>query len=150
VLDVYVDADGCPVREEVYRVAARYDLRVLVVSNSWMRVPDRGRVELVLVDDAFDAADDWIASRAGAGDVVVTADIPLAARILERGARALGIRGRESTGETIGEDLATREFAAHLRESGVVTGGPRPLERRDRSSFLQALDRIVQEIRRGR
>ena len=150
MLDIYVDADACPVKDEIYKVARRYDLRVYVVANTWMRTPDDGRVELVRVDDGFDAADDWVVEHAGAGDIVVTVDIPLAARCLERGARVLGSQGREFTPDSIGTALAKRELLAGLREMGEMTGGPAPMEKKHRSQFLQTLDRVVQQLRRAR
>lgn len=148
MLDIYVDADACPVKDETYRVAARYDLRVFIVSNSWMRTPEAGRVELVLVDDGFDAADDWVADRAEQGDVVITNDIPLAARCLKRGARVLGAKGKEFTDDSIGSALASRELLSQLREMGEMTGGPAPLEKKDRSRYLERLDQIIQALRR--
>ena len=126
MLDLYVDADACPVKDEIYRVAKRYDLAVFVVTNAWMFTPPAGRVELVLVGQGFDAADDWIAERASEGDIVITADIPLAARCLARGARALDAKGREFTPDAIGSALASRELLSDLRDLGVVTGGPAP------------------------
>jgi uncharacterized protein YaiI (UPF0178 family) len=149
VLDIYVDADACPVKNEVYRVAGRYGLEVIVVANSWMRVPDDPRISIEVVTDGFDAADDWIAERAGTGDIVITADIPLAARCLEVGARVLGPTGRPFDAENIGAALATRELLADLRAGGEFAGGPPPLEKRDRSRFLQRLDEEVQTIRRS-
>ena len=148
MLDIYVDADGCPVKQEVYRVATRYGLKVILVANSRMRVPDRDSVELVLVDDQLDAADNWIVEHAAENDIVVTGDIPLAHRCLKQGARVLGPRGRVFTEDSIGSALATRDLLAYLRELGESTGGPAPFERRDRSQFLQRLDEIVQAIRR--
>ncbi|MFV1958770.1 MAG: YaiI/YqxD family protein [Planctomycetota bacterium] len=148
--DIFVDADACPVKDETYRVARRYDLRVFVVSNTWLATPEEGRVERVLVGDAFDAADDWVAGHVGEDDVVITSDIPLAARCLEKGARVLGPKGVEFTEDSIGRALASRALLSELREMGEMTGGPAPFERRDRSLFLQALDRIVQAIRRRR
>ena len=148
MLDIYVDADACPVKEETYRVAKRYDLQVYLVSNSWMRTPEQGGVELVVVDDGFDAADDWIATHVESGDIVLTTDIPLAARCLEAGAQLINSKGREFTEEAIGEALARRELMALLRESGERTGGPAPLEKRDRSRFLQKLDEVIQSVRR--
>ena len=147
--EIIVDADGCPVKEEIYRVARRYGMKVTLVANSWMRVPDEKGIELVVVGERFDAADDWIAQRASRNDVVVSADIPLAARCLENGARVLGPRGREFTDDSIGEALASRELQVHLRELGTMTGGPAPLEKKDRSRFLQRLDAIIQSVRRG-
>ena len=145
---ILVDADACPVKEEIYRVARRHGLRVLLVSNSWMRVPPWDWIELVVVDDSFDAADDWIAAQATPKDVVVTSDIPLAARCLEAGARVLGPKGRRFTEESIGEALASRELTAHLREMGIQAGGPAPLEKKDRSRFLQHLEDVLQALRR--
>jgi uncharacterized protein len=149
-MNVYVDADGCPVKEETYRVAKRYGLHVFVVANSWIRVPDDASIEPIVVSGGFDAADDWIAERAGAGDVVISGDIPLASRCLKNGARVLGTTGREFTDDSIGDALATRELLSHLRMMGTVTGGPAPFSKQDRSRFLQELDRIIQAVRRGR
>jgi uncharacterized protein YaiI (UPF0178 family) len=148
LLDIYVDADGCPVKQEVCRVATRYGLEVILVANARMRVPDDLSVKLVVVDVQFDAADDWIVEHVAENDIVVSADIPLAARCVKKGARVLSPRGRVFTEETIGAALATRDLLAHLREAGTVTGGPPPFARRDRSQFLQRLDEIVQAIRR--
>lgn len=148
-MTVFVDADACPVKDEVYRVARRYAWPVKVVANQWMRVPPDAGIELVVVEGGFDAADDWIAERAGRTDVVVTADIPLAARCLASGARVLGPKGREFTEDSIGDALATRELMSQLRDLGEVAGGPAPFAKRDRSEFLQKLDTIVQAIRRG-
>jgi len=145
---ILVDADGCPVKEEVYRVARRYGLVVLVVANSWIRTPDDERVRLTVVSDGFDAADDRIVEQAEAGDVVVTSDIPLAARCLARRAVVLDPKGRRFTDDDIGSALASRALSAHLRESGVITGGPAPFQARDRSQFLQALDAAIQQSRR--
>ncbi|MFH1279965.1 MAG: YaiI/YqxD family protein [Candidatus Eisenbacteria bacterium] len=149
MIRILVDADACPVKPEVYKVAARYDLPVLVVSNIPMRTPREGRVELVLVGDGMDEADDKIVLLAGPEDIVITADIPLAARAVAKGARALGPKGREFTEESVGDTLATRDLMTHLREAGSVTGGPAPFAKKDRSRFLDCLDRIVQALRRG-
>jgi uncharacterized protein YaiI (UPF0178 family) len=150
LLDVYVDADGCPVKEEVYRVARRCALTVYIVSARHIAVPAEPWVRPVVVGGRFDAADDWIAERAGEDDVVVTGDIPLAARCLERGAYVLGPRGQEFTDETIGSALAGRELMDQLRQMGAASGGPPALTRQDRSRFLQRLDEIVQTVRRSR
>jgi len=147
-VEIYVDADGCPVKDEVYRVAQRYGLAVHVVANKTLRVPLQPNVRAVRVDGGFDAADDWIAERAGAGDIVVTTDVPLAARCVKRGARALGPKGREFTEESIGDALATRDLMDHLRQMGVETGGPAAFEAKDRSRFLQKLDELIHTIRR--
>ena len=148
MLHVYVDADACPVKNEVYRVAGRYDLEVTLVANSWMRTPDDPRIRLEVVKEGFDAADDWIAESAGPGDVVITADIPLAQRCLEAGARVLGTTGKPFTTENIGDVVATRDLLADLRGAGEVTGGPPPVGKRERSQFLQQLDQMIQAIRR--
>lgn len=145
---LYVDADGCPVKQEVYRVATRHNLKVILAANSWMRVPNSDDVELVVVDDQFDAADDWIVEQAVEQDVVVTADIPLAARCLKKGARVLSPRGRVFTEDSIGEALANRDLLSHLRELGTITGGPAPFEKKDRSRFLQRLDEIIRTVQR--
>jgi uncharacterized protein YaiI (UPF0178 family) len=140
------------VKEEVYRVAKRYGARVVLVSNTWMRVPRESWVELVVVKEAggLDDADHHIVELAEADDIVVTDDIILASRCLEKGARALTPRGRIFTPESIGEALATRELMADLREAGAVTGGPAPFEKKDRSNFLQRLDEIIQAIKKGK
>jgi uncharacterized protein YaiI (UPF0178 family) len=149
-LRILIDADACPVKDETYRVAVRYGIRVKVVTNSWMRVPDREEIELVLVEKSreLDVADDWIAERARPGDIVITADIPLAARVVKAGARALSPRGRIFTPDSIGDTLATRDLMADLREGGELTGGPPPFSKRDRSEFLQRLDQLVHAARR--
>jgi len=145
---IYVDADACPVKDEVYRVARRYGLPVVLVANSYLRYPGREGVRLVVVEEGPDAADDWIAGHVQAQDIVVTADIPLAARCLDAGARVLGHAGRPFTSENVGESLATRHLLQQLRDQGVMTGGPPPFSRKDRSLFLQKLDEAVQAIRR--
>jgi uncharacterized protein YaiI (UPF0178 family) len=148
VLEIYVDADGCPVKEEVYRVAARYGLKVWVVANDWLRVPDEPLLTRVTVGEGLDRADDWIAERIGPGDVAVTADVPLAARCVERGARALALNGRAFSADSIGSDLANRNLMTALREAGEIRGGGRPFTKHDRSRFLGALDSAIQAIRR--
>jgi uncharacterized protein len=145
---LYIDADACPVKDEVYRVAQRYGLAVFVVSNSWIRTPPHPRITSVVVDDGPDVADDWIAERAGAGDVVITADIPLADRALKAGAQALHPTGRAFTADSIGAALASRSIGEHLRSVGEVTRGPKPFAPADRSRFLQALDAAVVKARR--
>lgn len=141
--EIFVDGDACPVKDEVYAVAARIGLAVIVVANQRIHVPADLGVEMIVVKEGPDAADDWIAEEIRAGDIVITADIPLAARCLEVGAMALGTNGREFTADSIGSALATREIKASIRESGVVTGGPAPMTARDRSRFSNALDRLV-------
>lgn len=147
---ILVDADSCPVKDEVCRVGLRYGLAVRLVANQSLPVPERGDVQAVLVSDRFDAADDWIVEHVRPDDIVITGDILLAARCLEAGARALGPRGRGFDGASIGEALAAREAAATLREMGLDTGGPPAFADRDRSRFLQALDTLVNAVRRGR
>jgi uncharacterized protein YaiI (UPF0178 family) len=147
-LEIYVDADGCPVKEEVYRVAKRYGLSVILVANARMRVPRKDWVRLVLVDDQFNAADDWIVEHIAEDDIVISGDIPLASRCLTKGARVLSPRGRVFRENSIGNALANRDFNAHLRELGAITGGPEPFGRPDRSRFLQRLDEIIQAVRR--
>ncbi len=145
---IYVDADACPVKPEVVRVAQRYGLGVTFVAGSWMRVPGGPDVVLEVVDRGFDAADDWIAARVAPGDLVVTADIPLAARCLAAGAGVLGTTGRPFTEANIGDALATRNLLAEMRGAGIEAGGPPPFDPRDRSRFLQALDRAIHAPRR--
>jgi uncharacterized protein len=145
---IFVDADGCPVKQEVYRVAKRYGLKVRLVANSWMRTPDEDSIEMVVVDGQFDAADDWIVEHATENDIVITADIPLASRCLKAGAATLSPKGQVFTDETIGDALASRELLSHLREMGTITGGPSPFEKKDRSRFLQRLDETIQALRR--
>ncbi len=149
--EIYIDADACPVREEVYRVAGRLGVGVLVVSNGSrpIRPPDLSYVRMVLVGEAADAADDWIALRIGSADVCVTADIPLAARCLAKGARVVPPTGRPFTNANIGNALAGREIARHLRELGATGKGPAPFAKADRSRFLSALDNAVQAALRG-
>jgi uncharacterized protein len=144
--DIYVDGDACPVREETYRVAARLRLNVFVVSNGSrpIRPPGMPNVSMVLVRDSADAADDWIAEHISAADVCVTSDIPLASRCLQRRARAVSPIGKHWTEANIGNALAGREIARHLRELGATTRGPAPLTSRDRSRFLSALNNAVQ------
>lgn len=149
MLHIYVDADACPVKEEVYRVARRYGLRVTLVANSPFRVPEDESFELVVVPGGIDVADDWIAERVEEGDIVITADIPLAARCLARGARVIGTSGNPFTEDNVGAALATREILSQLRDAGEMTSGPPPFTSRDRSRFLQALDTAIQAIRRA-
>jgi uncharacterized protein len=149
VLEIFIDADACPVKQEVYRVAQRYGLHVTVVANSRIRIPHEDWSQLVVVEGRFDAADDWIVEHVVANDIVVSGDIPLAARCLDKGARVIGPRGDIFTPDSIGDALASRALLANLRELGTITGGPDPFENRDRSRFLQRLDETIQLIRRG-
>lgn len=149
--EIFVDGDACPVKDEVYAVAARLGLAVVVVANQRINVPRDLGVEMVVVPDGPDAADDWIAEEIRASDIVITADIPLAARCLAVGAFALGTNGREFTPDSIGGALATRDIKAGIRETGIMTGGPSPITARDRSRFSNELDRIVNRaLRVGR
>ncbi len=148
-IEIFVDADACPVKDEIYRVARRYGLKVFVVANGHVRVPDDGMTELVVVEQGPDIADDWIASRAGASDIVVTADIPLAHRCLQGGAEVVGPTGRAFTNSSIGVALAQRGLMEHLRSTGASTGGPKPFAASDRSRFLSALDEAVNRKKRA-
>lgn len=148
MLDLFIDADACPVKDEIYRVAERYGLKVFVVANNWMRVPDHPRIELITVADGLDVADDWIAERAGEGDIAITSDIPLASRCVKNGARAIGPSGQPFTEDSIGDVLATRNLMTELRETGEIRGTGRPFSKQDRSRFLQALDTAIQAIKR--
>ncbi|MBM3264094.1 MAG: YaiI/YqxD family protein [candidate division Zixibacteria bacterium] len=148
MLHIFVDADACPVKQEVYRVATRYRLSVTLVTNAPMRVPHEPWLALKVVTDGFDAADDWIVEHVQTGDIVVTADIPLANRCLKKEAWVIGPTGKPFTAYNIGQALATRDLLSELRGAGTITGGPPPLTPRDRSLFLQKLDEAVQSIRR--
>ena len=146
---ILVDADACPVKDEVYRVAARYGLTTTVVANQPLLVPRDPLIERVLVPAGLDAADDWIAERAGPHTVVVTADVPLASRCVKAGASVLGPTGKAFTDSSVGMALATRDLMQSLREAGAVTGGPKPFSAKDRSAFLGALDRALVRLRRS-
>ncbi|MEA3358424.1 MAG: YaiI/YqxD family protein [Thermodesulfobacteriota bacterium] len=148
MLHIFVDADACPVKQEVYRVASRYSLDVTLVANSWMRVPNERWIALEVVGDELDAADDWIVAHVQPYDIVVTADIPLASRCLKEDARVIGPTGKPFTENNIGQAVATRDLLSELRNAGEITGGPPPLRKRDRSRFLQQLDNVIQSIRR--
>ncbi len=150
-MTIYIDADGCPVKNEVYRVAKRFGLKVYLVSNSRMGIPQGELFELVIVNEGFNAADDWIVEQVRDNDIVVSSDIPFAARCLEKGARVIDPKGRIFSKETIGDALANRELMAYLRDMGDVTGGPAPFEKRDRSRFLHRLDEVIQAaVRAGK
>src|SRR5438552_1477755 len=148
MLTIYIDADACPVKDEVYRVARRYELRVVVVANAPLRVPAQPLVELV-VRPGFGAADDWIAEQAGVGDVVITADVPLAARSLSKGARVLDPRGRPFRDADIGAAVGMRDLMDELRQGGIVTGRPAAMTPKDRSRFLSKLDEMAGAVVRG-
>ena len=147
-MQIYIDGDGCPVKDEVYRVAERYELVVVVVTNKWMRTPERDWIRLVVVESGADVADDWIIEHVAAHDIVVTGDIPLASRCVHKGAGVLGLKGLPFTEDNIGGVLATRDLLAELREQGERTRGPAAFTKQDRSRFLQALDAMVHAMRR--
>jgi uncharacterized protein YaiI (UPF0178 family) len=145
---IFVDADACPVKAEVYRVAERYGLKVFVVANSFMNVPSSDLIERVIVSEGPDVADDWIVERAGPADIVITADIPLAGRCVRNKATVIGPTGKPFTDDSIGMALATRDLLTDLRSAGATTRGPPPLSRQDVSRFLSALDLAVTRLQR--
>ena len=146
---LFVDADACPVKDEVYRVAERHGLPVYVVAGAFIRVPSDPRIERVAAGTGPDAADDWIAERVGPGDIVITADVPLASRCVKAGAEVLAPTGKHFSVDSIGMALATRNLMDHLRETGQATSGPKAFGPRDRSNFLSALDNSVTRLRRA-
>lgn len=148
MLTVYIDGDACPVKEEALRVAERHDLDVFLVSNSWLMIQVSPKVKKIVVSDDFDAADNWIAERIGTGDLVITADIPLASRALKQGAEALGPTGKAFTTANIGTALAMRELNAHLRETGASPGYNASFTKQDKSAFLRGMEEIIQKIKR--
>ncbi|MCM2265681.1 MAG: YaiI/YqxD family protein [Desulfuromonadales bacterium] len=148
--EIYVDADACPVKQEVCKVARRYRLNVILVANARMRVTDPDVARLVVVDGEFNAADDWIVAQVAAGDIVITADIPLASRCVKSGARVLSPTGYEWSDANVGQALATRDLLSELRDAGAMLGGPPPFQPRDRSRFLQNLDQMIQDVKRAR
>ena len=147
---IYVDADACPVKDEIYRVAARHGLPVSVVAGNFIQVPKDPLIERVAAGAGMDAADNWIAERAGKGDIVITADIPLASRCVKAGAEVIAPNGKPFSEQSIGMTLAVRNLMTDLRSSGEVTGGPRSFAPRDRSAFLSALDQTIRRIQRQR
>ena len=148
-IEIFVDADACPVKPEVYRVAERHGLKVYVVANSYIGVPRDPMVERVVVGSGPDAADDWIAERASRGSIVITADIPLASRSIKAGAEVITPTGRALTESSIGMALATRNLMDQLRSAGEITTGPKPFSPRDRSTFLGTLDRAIVRLKRA-
>lgn len=150
MLNIYIDADGCAVKEETYKVANRYQLKVFVVANKAMNIPLSTSVEMIVVKGGFDAADDWIAENISEGDIAITADIPLADRCIKKKARVLGPKGEEFTEDNIGSALATRELMTNLRFMGEMRGGPAPMDKKDRSQFLSKLDQIIHSIKNKR
>lgn len=149
-MPIYLDADACPVKDESYKVARRHGVKVYVVTNNPIRVPDDPLIELVVVRGGFDAADNWIAEQITPADVAVTSDIPLAERCLKAGARVIGPKGNEWTDDTIHDALATRALLDMLRQGGNFTGGPSPFSPADRSRFLSRLDNILVALRKKR
>jgi uncharacterized protein len=149
-MPIYVDADACPVKEETYRVARRHAVKVFVVANSSIRVPNEDLIEMVVVKGGFDVADDWIVERIGESDLAITSDIPLAERCLKKGARVLGPKGYPFTEDAIGEAMATRALLDMLRQGGQFGGGPAPFSKTDRSRYLAKLDEILHAIKRSR
>lgn len=147
---IFIDADACPVKDETYKVAARYGLKVFVVSNSFVTIPASPLIERRIVDAGPDVADDWIAGEVQPGDIVVTNDIPLADRVLKADGAAIAPNGRAFSPDSIGSALAQRAIMEHIRSTGEITGGPRPFAAADRSRFLQALDEAVNRERRRR
>ena len=148
-IEIYVDADACPVKAEVYRVAERYGVKVFVVSGQLVAIPQSPLIERAIVGDKFDAADDWIAERAHPKSIVVTADIPLAQRALAAGATVIGNTGKPFTKDSIGMAMASRELMSQLRAMGEITGGPKPMAGKDKSRFLSALDEAVNRLKRA-
>jgi uncharacterized protein YaiI (UPF0178 family) len=147
---IFIDADACPVKDEVYKVAARYGLKTFVVSNSFIQIPRSAMIERMIVDAGPDVADDWIAEHTEPGDIAVTNDIPLADRVLKAGGAAIAPNGRPFTHDSIGSALAQRSIMEHIRSTGEITGGPKAFGPADRSRFLQALDEAVNRQRRKR
>lgn len=143
---IYVDADACPVKDEILKVAGRFDLEVFLVSNQWLRMPVGPKVTKQVVAEGADAADDWIAEQITENDIAITSDIPLASRVLEKGAVALGPTGRAFTTDNIGMALAMRELKSHLRETGEDRGFNASFTKADRSQFLNAMDRLLTRL----
>ena len=148
MLDLFIDADACPVKDEVYKVAERYKLKVFVIANQWIQIPMSSMIEMVVVKGSFDAADDWIVEKVSAGDIVITADILLADRCLKKQARVLGNKGNEFTEDNIGSAVSQRELMQNLRHFGEVKSGPAPMQKQDRSQFLSKLDQIIQSLKK--
>ncbi len=147
MIKIYIDADGCPVKEEVYRVAERYKIHVILVANKRLNLPQNPLLEMVVVSGGFDAADDWIVENCKANDIIVTADILLADRCVKKSARVLGSKGEEFTEDNIGSAVASRELMQNLRHMGEIRGGPAPMDKKARSQFLSTLDRIIQSLK---
>jgi uncharacterized protein len=145
---IYIDADGCPVKDEVYKVADRYKLSVIVVANKQLNLPLNTLIKMIVVPGNFDAADDWIVENCEAGDIVITGDILLANRCVKKTVRVLGHKGVEFTEDNIGSAVANRELMQNLRHMGEIKGGPAPMDKKARSQFLGTLDRIIQSLKK--
>lgn len=145
---IYIDADACPVKEEVYKVAERYKISIVLVANSNLRLPPNPLLKMQLVTGSFDAADDWIVENSAAHDIVITGDILLAARLLKKSVRVLGHKGEEFTEDNIGTSIAGRELMENLRHMGEMRGGPSPMDKKARSKFLAKLDEMLQSLKR--
>ena len=148
MLDIYVDADACPVKDEIYKVADRYFLKVFVIANQWMQIPLHAKIEMIVVEGGFDSADDWIVENIQAHDILVTSDLLLADRCLKKKVRVLGAKGKELDDENIGHVLGSRELMSHLRDLGSKGTGPAPMTKVDRSQFLSKLDQIIQSLKK--
>lgn len=147
-IEIYVDGDACPVKEEILRVATRHGLKIHMVSNSWMRLENSPLINQVIVAEGPDVADDWIAEHITANDIAITADIPLADRCVKQGACVIGSTGKPFTEESIGMALAMRDLMTQLRETGEITGGPSGFTKQDRSRFLSTLEETIQSVKR--
>lgn len=149
MIQIYIDADACPVKEETYKVAARYKIKVFVVANQYQNVPMDSLIELKVVSSDFDASDDWIVEQVTNKDIVITADILLADRCVKKGGRVLGPKGEEFTEDNIGSAVASRELMQNLRHMGEMRGGPAPMDKKARSQFLNKLDQIIQSLKKS-
>lgn len=147
-MTIYIDADACTVKDETYKVAKRYGLKVILVANQFMRTPSDPDIEMKVVGGGFDAADDWIVEQINDGDILITSDLLLADKAIKKGARVLGSKGKELDEENIGSALAHRELGVHLRQLGHTGTGPSAMNKKARSEFLASLDRIIQQLRR--
>lgn len=145
---IYIDADGCPVKNEVYKVAERYQISVLLVANQYLNLPMNPLLKMIVVEGGFDAADDWIVENAQPGDIVITADILLANRCVQKSMRVIGHKGNEFTEDNVGTAVANRELMETLRQTGEAKGGPAPMDKKARSQFLGTLDRVIQSLKR--
>lgn len=150
MLEIYIDADGCTVKDEIYKVAGRYDLQVIVVANQYLNIPLSLKIRMEVVNSGFDAADDWIVENIQENDILITSDLLLAERAIQKKARVLGPKGFEHDAENIGSSLASRELSSHLRDLGHKNTGPAAMTKKDRSQFLGKLDQVIQSLIRKR